>query len=193
MPLSKGTQTEKNVMLSFIYESTARNRYTFYSHYAQKQGYHEVAGIFALTADQERMHGERFYELLDGGIMEVTGNRYIAGDAGTTTQNLAYAVAQEQTEYEEIYPQFAKVADEENFPGIAELYRNICVAEQAHKKRLDYFLKYFQERNVFESETDVAWQCQKCGYVHVGRFAPDVCPLCFHPQGWFNIVDSKTN
>ncbi|MDO4586137.1 MAG: rubrerythrin family protein [Planctomycetia bacterium] len=191
MPLIKGTQTEKNVMLSFSYESNARNRYTFYSIHARKQGFMEVAEIFELTANQERMHGEQFYELLDGGLLEITGDKFIAGIAGTTTQNLVYAAEQEEMEYSIIYPQFAEVAEKENFPGIAELYKEICNAEQAHKKRFDYYLKYFQDRSVFECKEDVLWQCQKCGYTHQGRFAPDICPLCRHPQGYFYVVDSN--
>lgn len=189
MPLIKGTETEKNLMLSFIYESTSRNRYTFYSIHARKQGFMEVSQIFALTAEQERMHGEKFYELLEGGTLSVCSDRYIAGAAGTTTQNLAYAAEQEYTEYSEIYPVFARVAEEENFPAIADLWKNVMIAEEAHKKRFDYYLKYFKDRSVFECKEEVLWQCQTCGYTHRGRLAPDICPLCFHPQGHFFVVN----
>lgn len=178
-------------MLSFIYESNARNRYTFYSKHARKQGYIEVADIFALTADQERMHGEKFYELLEGGLMEVCGTKFVAGDAGTTTANLSYASQQEEMEFTDIYPQFAKVAQDEDFPAIAQLYRLICIAEEAHKKRFDYYLHYFRNREVYECRESVLWQCQVCGYTHQGRLAPDICPLCFHPQGHFFVMNPK--
>ncbi len=189
MPLIKGTQTEKNVMISFSYESNARNRYTFYSKHAEKQGFMEVSKVFALTADQERMHGEKFYELLEGGILEVTGDKFVAGTAGGTTDNLGYAALQEEMEFTEIYPRYAQIAREENFPAIAELYENIMIAERAHKKRFDYYLKYFKERSVFECEEPVVWQCQVCGYTYTGRMAPDICPLCLHPQGHFQVVN----
>ncbi|MDO5554997.1 MAG: ferritin family protein [Planctomycetia bacterium] len=189
MPLIRGTQTEKNVMLSFAYESTARNRYTFYSIHARKQGYLQASEVFALTAEQERMHGEKFYELLEGGMLEITGHHFIAGVAGTTTANLAAAAAQEEMEYMEIYPEFARVAREEDFPAVADLYENVMKAEEAHKKRFDYYLKYFQDRSVFECKEEVLWQCQTCGWTHVGRLAPDICPLCMHPQGHFFVVN----
>ncbi|MDD3587260.1 MAG: ferritin family protein [Thermoguttaceae bacterium] len=188
MPLIKGTETEKNVMISFAYESNARNRYTFYSKHARKQGYIEVAEVFALTASQEQMHGEKFYELLEGGTLCVCGDKFVAGAAGSTTQNLGYASDQELMEFSEIYPRFAQIAQEEHFPAIAELYANICIAEEAHKKRFDYYLNYFKNRSVFQCEDEVLWQCQVCGYTHKGRFAPDICPLCMHPQGHFFVV-----
>lgn len=191
MPLIKGSETEKNVMISFAYESNARNRYTFYGEYARKQGFHEVAAVFELTANQEKMHGEKFYELLEGGVLQVEGRYFIAGEAGSTLDNLGYAAEQEMIEYTGIYPSFAQKAEEENFPAVADLYRNIMIAEEAHKKRFDFFLAYFQERSVFECRDDVLWQCQKCGYTHTGRLAPDICPLCMHPQGWFYVVNPK--
>ncbi len=192
MPLIKGTQTEKNVMLSFCYESNARNRYTFYAIHARKEGYPQISEIFMLTAEQERMHGEKFYELLEGGLMEVAGSDFVAGDAGSTTQNLAYAAAQEFMEFDSIYPRFAQTADQENFPAIAALYRDIMIAEEAHKKRFDYFLKYYRDRSVFECKEEVLWQCQVCGYVHKGRQAPDICPLCFHPRGHFYVISPES-
>lgn len=192
MSLIKGTQTEKNVMLSFCYESNARNRYTFYSIHARKEGYPQIEEIFSLTAEQERMHGEKFYELLEGGLMEISGKDFIAGDAGSTTQNLTYASEQEFMEFNSIYPRFAQVAEEENFPAIAALYREIMNAEKAHKARFDYFLKYYRDRNVFECQEEVLWQCQVCGYTHKGRLAPDICPLCFHPRGHFSVINPQS-
>lgn len=191
MPLIKGTRTEKNVMISFAYESTARNRYTFYSIHARKEGFMEVSEVFALTAEQERMHGEKFYELLEGGILEAEGKYFIAGQAGTTTQNLGYAAQQEMMEFTGIYPTFAQTAEEEGFPAIADLYRRICVAEEAHKKRFDFYLKYFLDRDVFQCRDEVLWQCQRCGYIHKGRIAPDICPLCMQQRGYFYVVNPK--
>lgn len=191
MPLIKGTETEKNVMISFAYESTARNRYTFYSIHARKQGDIEAAAVFELTAEQERMHGEKFYELLEGGVLQVEGRYFIAGEAGSTEQNLGYAAQQEMIEYTGIYPSFAQKADEEGFPAIADLYRQIMIAEEAHKKRFDYFLKFFRDRSLYERSEETLWQCQKCGYTQAGRLAPDICPLCLQRRGWFYAVNPK--
>ena len=191
MPLIRGTETEKNIMISFAYESTARNRYTFYSIHARKQGFNEVAEVFELTAEQERMHGEKFYELLEGGVLQVEGRYFIAGEAGSTEDNLGYAAQQEMVEYTGIYPTFAQKAEEEGFPAIADLYRRIMTAEEAHKKRFDFYLKYFQNRDVFECREEVLWQCQKCGWTYKGRIAPDICPLCLQSRGHFYVVNEK--
>ena len=165
----KGTKTEQNLLKSFAGESQARTRYTFFASKAKKEGFEQIAGVFAETADQEKEHAERFFKFLEGGMLEITAS-YPAGKIGTTMENLIEAAAGENEEWSELYTTFAKVAEEEGFPVIAAVFRNIATVEAG---------------NVFSREEEIEWQCRNCGYVHKGKTAPESCPACAHPQAYF--------
>ena len=180
----KGTRTEQNLLKAFAGESQARTRYTFFASVAKKEGYEQIAGVFAETADQEKEHAKRFFKFLEGGMVEITA-AYPAGVIGTTAENLAAAAAGENEEWSELYPEFAKVADEEGFPQIAEAFRRIATVEAGHEAR---YLKLYERMingTVFEDEEEIEWQCRNCGYIHKGKKAPEVCPACQHPKAYF--------
>ena len=186
----KGTQTEKNLLTSFAGESQARMRYTYFASAAKKEGYEQISAIFMETADQEKEHAKRMFKWLEGGCVEITAS-YPAGVIGNTLDNLRAAAAGENEEWTEAYPHFADVADEEGFPAIATMYRNIAIAEKAHEERYMAMVKNIENETVFAKDQEVVWQCKNCGYVHVGKEAPKVCPACLHPQAFFEI--KKTN
>ena len=166
----KGTQTEKNLLTSFAGESQARMRYTYFASVAKKEGYEQIAAIFTETADQEKEHAKRMFKFLEGGMVEITAS-YPAGVIGNTLQNLQAAAAGEQ----------------EGFPMIAAMYRNISIAEKGHEERYLAFVKNIEVASVFAKEGEVVWQCRNCGYIEVGKEAPEVCPACLHPQAYFEI------
>jgi rubrerythrin len=186
----KGTQTEKNLLTSFAGESQARMRYTYFASVAKKEGYEQIAAIFTETADQEKEHAKRMFKWLEGGMVEITAS-YPAGVIGTTAENLKAAAAGENEEWTADYPHFADVADEEGFPAIAAMYRNIAIAEKAHEERYLAFLSNIENESVFKKEEETVWQCRNCGFVHVGKEAPKACPACLHPQAYFEV--KKTN
>ena len=186
----KGTQTEKNLLTSFAGESQARMRYTYFASVAKKEGYEQIAAIFTETADQEKEHAKRMFKWLEGGMVEITAS-YPAGVIGTTAENLKAAAAGENEEWTADYPHFADVADEEGFPAIAAMYRNIAIAEKAHEERYLAFLANIENESVFKKEEETVWQCRNCGFVHVGTEAPKACPACLHPQAYFEV--KKTN
>ena len=186
----KGTQTEKNLLTSFAGESQARMRYTYFASVAKKEGYEQIAAIFTETADQEKEHAKRMFKFLEGGMVEITAS-YPAGVIGTTAENLKAAAAGENEEWTADYPHFADVADEEGFPAIAAMYRNIAKAEKAHEERYLAFLSNIENESVFKKEEETVWQCRNCGYVHEGTEAPKACPACLHPQAYFEV--KKTN
>ncbi len=186
----KGTQTEKNLLTSFAGESQARMRYTYFASVAKKEGYEQISAIFQETADQEKEHAKRMFKWLEGGMVEITA-KYPAGVIGTTAENLKAAAAGENEEWTTDYPHFADVADAEGFPAIAIMYRNIAVAEKAHEERYLAFLANIENGTVFKKEEETVWQCRNCGYVHVGKEAPEACPACVHPQAHFEV--KKTN
>ena len=186
----KGTQTEKNLLTSFAGESQARMRYTYFASVAKKEGYEQIAAIFTETADQEKEHAKRMFKWLEGGMVEITAS-YPAGVIGTTAENLKAAAAGENEEWTADYPHFADVADEEGFPAIAAMYRNIAIAEKAHEERYLDFLSNIENESVFKKEEETVWQCRNCGFVHVGTEAPKACPACLHPQAYFEV--KKTN
>ena len=180
----KGTQTEKNLLTSFAGESQARMRYTYFASAAKKEGYEQIAAIFTETADQEKEHAKRMFKFLEGGMVEITAS-YPAGILSTTVENLKAAAAGENEEWSELYPEFAKVADEEGFPQIAEAFRRIATVEAGHEAR---YLKLYERMingTVFEDEEEIEWQCRNCGYIHKGKKAPEVCPACQHPKAYF--------
>ena len=186
----KGTQTEKNLLISFAGESQARNRYTYFASAAKKEGYEQIAAIFTETAEQEKEHAKRMFKYLEGGCVEITAS-YPAGVIGTTAENLRAAAAGENEEWTKDYPHFAKVAEEEGFPEIAAMYRMISVAEKGHEERYLAFLKNVEEGKVFAKKETTVWQCRNCGYIHEGTEAPEACPACLHPQAYFEV--KKTN
>ena len=186
----KGTQTEKNLLTSFAGESQARMRYTYFASVAKKEGYEQIAAIFTETADQEKEHAKRMFKWLEGGMVEITAS-YPAGVIGTTAENLKAAAAGENEEWTTDYPHFADVADDEGFPAIAAMYRNIAIAEKAHEERYLAFLANIENESVFKKEEETVWQCRNCGFVHEGTEAPKACPACLHPQAYFEV--KKTN
>ena len=182
----KGTQTEKNLVISFAGESQARNRYTYFASVAKKEGYEQIAAIFQETADQEKEHAKRMFKWLEGGSVEITAS-YPAGVIGKTIDNLQEAAAGEHEEWAEMYPHFADVADAEGFPEIAAMYRAISIAEKGHEERYRAFVANVEAAKIFAKDDEVVWQCRNCGYIHVGKEAPQVCPACLHPQAYFEI------
>lgn len=186
----KGSQTEKNLMTSFAGESQARMRYTYFASAAKKEGFEQIAAIFLETADQEKEHAKRMFKFLEGGMVEITA-QFPAGVIGTTLENLQAAAVGEHEEWSKDYPHFAKVAEEEGFPAIAAMYRNIAVAEKAHEERYQAFVKNIETAQVFAKEGEVVWQCRNCGYIYVGKEAPQACPACLHPQAYFE--EQKNN
>ena len=180
----KGTKTEQNLLKSFAGESQARGRYVYFASIAKKEGYEQIAAIFNETAEQEKEHAKRFFKFLEGGLVEITAS-YPAGILSTTVENLKAAAAGENEEWSELYPEFAKVADEEGFPQIAEAFRRIATHEAGHEAR---YLKLYERMingTVFEDEEEIEWQCRNCGYIHKGKKAPEVCPACQHPKAYF--------
>ena len=182
----KGTQTEKNLLTSFAGESQARMRYTYYASVAKKEGYEQIAAIFTETADQEKEHAKRMFKYLEGGMVEITAS-YPAGVISTTLNNLLEAAAGEHEERSQDYPHFADVAEQEGFYEIAAMYRNISVAEKGHEERYRAFVNNIETASVFAKEGEVVWQCRNCGYITIGKEAPEVCPACLHPQAYFEV------
>ena len=182
----KGTQTEKNLLTSFAGESQARMRYTYYASVAKKEGYEQIAAIFTETADQEKEHAKRMFKYLEGGMVEITAS-YPAGVISTTLNNLLEAAAGEHEEWSQNYPHFADVAEQEGFYEIAAMYRNISVAEKGHEERYRAFVNNIETASVFAKEGEVVWQCRNCGYITIGKEAPEVCPACLHPQAYFEV------
>ena len=184
MKRSKRIQNEKNLLKTYASESQALRRYTFFASVAKKEGYEQIAGVFMETAEQEKEHAKRFFKFLEGGMVEITA-AYPAGVIGTTEQNLEAAAAGENEEWVELYPHFADVADQEGFPAIAKVFREISKVEAEHEKRYRTLLARVKDCSVFKRETEIEWQCRNCGYVHVGKEAPMACPACAHPQAFF--------
>ncbi len=182
-----GTQTEKNLVKAFAGESQARNRYTFFASEAKKEGLMQIADIFLETANQEKEHGERFFKFLEGGSVEISES-FPAGIIGTTLDNLKAAAAGEAYEWSDMYPAFAKVADEEGFAQIAAAFTAISVAEKQHEKRFKDLADNLEAGRVFKRNGKVVWRCRNCGYLHEAEEAPKVCPACLHPQAYFELL-----
>jgi len=183
----KGTQTEKNLLTAFAGESQARNRYTYFASKAKKDGYVQISKIFEETANQEKEHAKRLFKFLEGGEVEISG-AFPAGVIGKTADNLKDSAAGENYEWTEMYPTFAKIAREEGFGKIAEVFEAIAVAEKQHEKRYLALMKNIQEEKVFKKDQKVFWVCQNCGHVHYGEEAPEVCQACAHPQAYFKLL-----
>ena len=182
----EGTQTEKNLLTAFAGESQARNRYTYFASEAKKAGYENIAGIFLETADNEKEHAKRLFKFLEGGEVEITGS-FPAGVIGDTKSNLEAAAAGENYEHTQMYPEFAEVAENEGFSGVASVFENIAVAEQAHEARYRALIENLENDMVFKRDTVVKWKCRNCGYVHEGTEAVEKCPACAHERAYFEI------
>jgi rubrerythrin len=187
MPSLKGTQTEKNILTAFAGESQARNRYTYFAKQAKKEGFEQISAIFEETANQEKEHAKRLYKLLQGGEVQIMA-AFPAGVIGSTLDNLKEAAAGENHEQTKMYPQFAKVAGDEGFADIADLFLRIAVAERFHEKRYNDLAANIAAGRVFKREAKVAWRCRNCGYVHEGDAAPEKCPACDHPKAHFEMM-----
>ena len=183
----KGTRTEKNLLASFAGESQARMRYTYFSSQAKKEGFEQISFIFSDTADNEKEHAKRFFKFLEGGEVEITA-AYPAGVIGSTAENLKAAAAGENLEHTVLYPEAAKVAEEEGFEEIAEVFREIAKVEMEHEKRYRKLLKNVETGQVFKKPSPVKWRCRNCGYVYEGAEAPDLCPACAHPQAHYEML-----
>ena len=183
----KGSKTEKNLLTAFAGESQARNRYTYFSSAAKKDGYVQISNIFEETANQEKEHAKRLFSLLKGGEVEIAAS-FPAGIIGTITENLKSAIGGETYEWQEMYPSFAKVAREEGFESIAKTFESIAVAEKQHAKRYSGLLANVEAGTVFKKDKPVVWRCLNCGYLHEGEEAPKACPACVHPQSYFELL-----
>ncbi|MBQ2413594.1 MAG: rubrerythrin family protein [Rikenellaceae bacterium] len=180
----KGTQTEQNLLKAFAGESQARTRYTFFSSVAKKEGYEQIAAVFMETAEQEKEHAKRFFKFLEGGDVTITAT-YPAGKIGTTTENLLAAAMGENEEWDVLYPEFAKIAEEEGFPAVAAAFRAISTVEAEHEKRYLKLLSRITDGDFFRRDGKIWWQCRNCGYIVEAEEAPKACPACLHPQSYF--------
>ena len=169
-----GTQTEKNLMTALAGESEARNKYTWFASKAKKDGFEQIAEIFLKTADNEKEHAKLWYKELTGGV-------------GTTAENLKAAADGENYEWTDMYDGFAKVADEEGFPELAEKFRGVAAIEKTHEGRYRALLNNIEMQEVFAKSEVKVWECRNCGHIVVGTAAPDVCPVCNHPQAYFEV------
>ena len=183
----KGTKTEKNLLTAFAGESQARNRYNYFASAAKKEGYVQVSNIFSETADNEKEHAKRFFKFLQGGDVEITAP-FPAGIIGNTKENLRAAAAGENEEYSTLYPEFARIAEEEGFDEIGEVFRAVSVAEKQHEKRYLALLQNIETGKVFKRDAVVKWKCGNCGYIHESTEPPEKCPACDHPQAHFELL-----
>jgi rubrerythrin len=183
----KGTKTEKNLLKAFAGESQAKNRYEFAAKVAKEEGYEQIAAIFSETALQEQSHAKQFFRFLEGGMLEITAS-YPAGKTGKTQENLESAADGEHEEWSDLYPEFARIAEEEGFPAIAVKFKAISVAEKGHEQRYRKLLSNLMGNRVFERDEKVFWYCRKCGYIHSGTRALKNCPACGHPEAYFEIL-----
>lgn len=183
----KGTKTEKNLLKAFAGESQARNRYTYFAGQARKENLIQIAEIFEETANQEKEHAKRFFSFLEGGELEITAS-FPAGMIGSTLENLKGAAAGENYEWTTAYREFAQTARAEGFETIAKLFESISIAEKLHEKRYHGLLANVEAGTVFKKEKPVVWRCRNCGYLHEGNEAPDLCPACAHPKGYYELL-----
>ncbi|GHV46962.1 rubrerythrin [Synergistales bacterium] len=184
----KGTKTQVNLMKAFAGESQARNRYVFFASKAAKEGFKQVEFIFTETAQQEKEHAQRLYRLMEGPAnIEITAS-FPAGPERDTLANLKDAASGEKHEWSEMYPEFARIADEEGLKEIAAIFRNIAVAEKSHEERFLGLAKNIAEGKVFKKDAKVKWRCRNCGFVLEANGAPEKCSACDHPQAYFELL-----
>lgn len=182
----KGSKTEINLLTAFAGESQARNRYTYFASKAKKDGFVQISTIFEETANQEKEHAKRLFKFLEGGEVEIAA-AFPAGSIGSTTENLKASAAGEDFETTEMYPEFAKIADEEGFKNVATVFRSIAVAEERHRDRYLALAANIDGGSVFKKPSPVRWVCRNCGFVHIGAEAPGACSACAHPQAHFEL------
>ena len=168
-----GTKTEKNLMEAFAGESQARNKYTYFASVAKKNGYEQIAELFLKTAENEKEHAKLWFKAL--------------GELGTTEENLLHAAEGENAEWTDMYDRMAREAEEEGFPELAAQFRGVAAIEKAHEERYRALLHNVEAKEVFERSGVMVWECRNCGHVVVGTTAPNVCPVCFHPQAYFEL------
>ena len=171
----KGSKTEQNLMTAFAGESQARNKYTYFASKAKKDGYEQIAAIFEETANNEKEHAKMWYKELHG------------GEVPSTVENLKEAADGENYEWTDMYEEFARVAEEEGFKAIAAKFRGVAEIEKHHEERYRKLLKNIEDEVVFSKEGDSIWICRNCGHIVVGKNAPKVCPVCAHPQSYFEL------
>ena len=169
----KGTKTEQNLLAAFAGESQARNKYTYFASRAKKDGYEQIAALFLKTADNEKEHAKLWFKELNG--------------IGTTEENLEAAAEGENYEWTDMYEGFAKTAEEEGFPELAEKFRLVAAIEKHHEERYRALLNNIETSQVFEKSEVKIWECRNCGHIVVGTKAPDICPTCAHPQSYFEV------
>ena len=185
-----GTKTEQNLLKSFAGESQARMRYNYFASQAKKEGLEQISAIFTETAENEKEHAKRFFKFLEGNMVEITAT-YPAGIIGTTLENLKASADGENEEWTELYPEFAKVAEEEGFKEVATAFKMIAKVEAAHEKRFRTLYNNLEEGKVFKRGDKVVWKCRNCGFIHEGTVAPKMCPACLHPQSYFEIKETN--
>ena len=172
-----GTQTEKNLEAAFAGESQARNKYTYFASKAKKEGYEQIAALFLKTADNEKEHAKLWFKELNG--------------IGDTKENLSDAADGENYEWTDMYEEFAKTAEEEGFPELAAKFRGVAAIEKAHEERYRALLKNIEMQEVFKKSEVKVWECRNCGHIVVGTSAPEVCPVCNHPQAYFEVHETN--
>ncbi len=170
----KGSKTEQNLQAAFAGESQARNKYTYFASVAKKEGYEQISAIFTETAGHEKEHAEMEFKFLNG--------------IGNTMENLKAAASGENYEWTEMYPEFEKVAREEGFTKIADFFKEVAEVEEEHEKRYLALLKNIEESKVFKKDETIKWKCRNCGYIHEGTEAPVKCPVCAHPQSYYEVL-----
>jgi rubrerythrin len=185
-----GTKTEQNLLKAFAGESQARMRYDYFAKQAKKEGLEQISAIFAETALNEKEHAKRFFKFLEGNMVEITAT-YPAGKIGTTMENLIASADGENEEWTELYPEFARVAEEEGFKEVAMAFKMIAKAEVAHENRFRKLVENLEAGMVFKRGDKVVWKCRNCGFLHEGTVAPKLCPACQHPQSYFEIKEDN--
>jgi len=183
----KGSETEKNLLKSFAGESQARNRYTYFASVARKEGYRQIEAIFLETADNEKEHAKAFFKHLEGGMVEIAA-KYPAGTISDTLSNLEASASGEYEEWAILYPEAAKIAEEEGFAEVARLFAAIAKVEAEHEKRYRKLIENLKGGTVFKKSASVKWKCRNCGFIHNGESAPANCPACAHPQAHFEVT-----
>ena len=179
----EGSKTEQELLNAFAGESQARNRYTMYANIAKKEGYDKIAEIFLETADNEREHAKLFYQHIPEGMKMVQAKYPFF--IGSTKENLKAALLGEQDEWENIYKNSAEIAKSEGYKSISELFTHIIEVEKHHSHRYSELLKLVEKGEFFSKKQETQWKCRKCGYILISKCAPEKCPLCSHPQGYF--------
>ncbi len=182
----KGTKTEQNLLKAFAGESQARMRYDYFASQAKKEGLEQISALFIETSLNEREHAKVFFKFLEGGPVEIIAV-YPAGKIGTTLENLQAAADGEKEEWSSLYPEFARIAEEEGFAEVAAAFTAIAKVETAHENRYRKLHDNLEAGKVFKKDGKVTWKCTNCGYLHEAESAPDKCPSCQHPQAYFEV------